>query len=350
MLNIILKISRDERVSNMFSLLRKERDMGKADVALKEYFRNPERVAAICNYVTKDKGFLPENVCEINGFYSVKSADGKVTHVERDMFCKARYYDREILIGIENQQNINLTFPVRQMEMDYLEHKREIEEIQERNRSEGKFGKKDDFLYAFKEEDTILPILNIVFYWGEGHWDKPHKVSDMYRTDGLPDNTVSLLNDYKVNLIHVREIPDEELEKMESDFKYVVGLLKRTKDKKEYKKYIVENKEYFSRMPRSAVEVIDACVGISRMKVLFQNVESQEEREKVVDMCKALDDLVLDSRNEGRAEGRREGISEGTERVNCLNRYLVEDGRMEELVQAVADSVLQQKLFAEYGI
>lgn len=96
------------------------------------------------------------------------------------------------------------------------------------------------------------------------------------------------------------------------------------------------------------------CVGISRMKVLFQDVESQEEREEVVDMCKALDDLVLDSRNEGRAEGRAEGrrvgISEGTERVNCLNRYLVEDGRIDELVQAVADSVLQQKLFAEYGI
>ena len=42
--------------------------------------------------------------------------------------------------------------------------------------------------------------------------------------------------------------------------KYVLGIMKHTKSSKKYEMYIRENREYFLRIPKSAVDVIDACI------------------------------------------------------------------------------------------
>lgn len=60
-------------------------------------------------------------------------------------------------------------------------------------------------------------------------------------------------------------------------------------------------------------------------------------------MCKAIRDLMDDSRAEGRAEGREEGA----DRINQLIILLSEQGRMDDIVRAAKDRKYQERLFRE---
>ena len=59
-----------------------------------------------------------------------------------------------------------------------------------------------------------------------------------------------------------------------------------------------------------------------------------------------LEEMLMDEREEGRQEGSKEALA----RMNLLIKKLSEQGRMDELVNAAADSALQERLFEELGI
>lgn len=49
-------------------------------------------------------------------------------------------------------------------------------------------------------------------------------------------------------------------------------------------------------------------------------------------------------------KGRREGLKKGENRVNQLNRKLVELNRMSDLVRAAGDKSFQKQLFQEFNL
>lgn len=91
---------------------------------------------------------------------------------------------------------------------------------------------------------------------------------------------------------------------------YVLGLMKRTGSPKKYEAYIRENREFFSRIPKSAFDVIDACTRIKDIRSCIKFEQHQKDREEEGDMCKALNDIQRNARNKGKAEGRAEGRAE----------------------------------------
>jgi flagellar biosynthesis/type III secretory pathway protein FliH len=136
----------------------------------------------------------------------------------------------------------------------------------------------------------------------------------------------------------MRSIPDEDLEKMDSDLKYVLGMLKCSRSKRKYQAFIEKNKEYFRRIPRSAVDVLDVFMNIKGVMQYLQYIENEENGEEETDMCKALDDIVKDAKKEGRQEGRQEGEKRGRESTTILsitnlmkNLHLTAEQAMEAL-------------------
>ena len=67
-------------------------------------------------------------------------------------------------------------------------------------------------------------------------------------------------------------------------------------------------------------------------------------------MCKAFDDMMRDSKQEGIREGRREGERKTEERRNELIQKLVSAGRINDLLQASNNKKYRKKLMAELGI
>lgn len=309
--------------------------MGEPNNALKVYMNRPDRIRSVLEYYLGER--LPEDwTCEETGGYvSVRNPNGKLSFRERDYLGKIWAWGVCFKVGLENQNTVNLTYPWRIMELDCLAYGREIEDIQERNAASGEeYKAEDDFKYRYRKGDCLEPILNLTLYWGRKKWEGPLSLRDMMRDmSPLPEKVRHLAGDYRVHLISMRFIPEEDLRRMDSDLKYVLGIMKYTASRKQYEGYIRENREYFSRIPRSAVDVIDACTNIKDIRKCLQYTLNPESGEEETDMCKALEDIKQDA--------RKKGVKQGT-RMTLFS--LVKDGLL-QLEEAARRAGLSEQVF-----
>lgn len=338
------------------------RNMGEPNNALKVYMRRADRIRSVLEYYIGGK--LPEDWTfeKEEDFYTVRDLRGKLSFRQRDEIKRVRTGEGSFLLGLENQETVNLAYPLRLMEMDCCTYRAGVEEIRERNdgdcenngnsgyqasdrnhnKTTGKagngirYGKQDDFKYRYREADRLEPLLSLTLYWGRPEWKRPLSLWDMMDQKRLPEELKGLFGDYKVHLIHMRQIPEEALKKMDSDLKYVLGLMKRTGSPKKYEAYIKENSEFFSRIPKSAFDVIDVCTRIKDIRSCIKFEQKQEDREEEGDMCKALNDIQKNARNKGKEEGRLEGRAEG-----------ITEGRAEEIIEGGYEYGLSEESILE---
>ena len=324
--------------------------MGEKNNALKVYMGKPERIRSVLEYQLGEK--LPDNwKCEgADEFYTNRTTKGKLSFRQRDAIKRITIGEKSFLLGLENQESINLILPWRLLDMDRLVYGINIEDIQQANKdNDVAYGQEDDYKYRFLASDRLTPVLDLVLYWGTTPWERPRSMEDMVNLDAVPDNMRRFFQNYKMNLITMRDIPDSELEKMNSDLKYVLGILKRSESAKEYTEFIRKNSNYFSRIPKSAADVIAAYTDIEDFEKYLVS-ETKEKGEEGYNMCKALRDLQAQAERNGEKRGEKRGEKKGTQKVNKLNRFLIRDGRQEDLLRATKDRRFQQKLFEEYCI
>jgi hypothetical protein len=322
--------------------------MGEPNNALAVCMNRSDRIRSVLEYYIGEK--LPQDwQCEeIRGFYTIRNTKGKLSFRQRDFLANVSMGGMHFKLALENQDSVNLIYPWRLMELDCLAYGREIEEIQERNIHAGEsYRQGDDFKYHYKREDRIEPILDLTLYWGKEKWKSPLGLRELM-TDMrmLPRKMTRLVGDYRVNLIPMRAIPESELQKMDSDLKYVLGFMKHTSSRKRYEKYIRENRNFFTRIPRSAVDVIDACTNIKDIRESLKYTLNEENGEEEGDMCKALDDI----KKHAEKKGERKGERRGNQRTNKLIQVLLTEGRQEDLLRSATDSLFQQQLFQKYHI
>ena len=326
--------------------LRKGGTMGEPNNVLNVYMNRPDRMRSVLEYYLEEK--LPEDWSfeEEEGFYAILNAKGKISSRQRDRIKKVRAAGFSFLLGLENQYSVNLIYPWRLMELDCRAYGLQIEKLQEKNAGERTaYEGGDDFKYRYKREDCLEPILNLTLYWGRKRWESPLSLGEMTKLRTLPLKLCELFGDYRVHLISMRSIPEDALKKMDSDLKYVLGLMKRTGSRKKYEAFILENREYFSRIPKSAVDVIDVCTNIGNIRKHLQ-FETNERGEKEADMCKALNEIEKHAEK----RGRKQGISQGENRLASLINKLVADGRTEDIELAAADEAVRKRFYREYGI
>lgn len=229
-----------------------------------------------------------------------------------------------------------------------------IERIQERNRAQkAAYARDDDFMYAYRKGDRLEPILNLTLYWGRRRWKRPLSLADMVDMRLLPEPLRELFQDHHMHLIHMRHIPDEALEKMDSDLKYVLGIIKRAGSRERYERYIWDNCEYFSRIPKSAMDVIDVCTNIKGLRERMQ-FRMNEDGEEEADICQALREIVEDAKKQGVKQGIRKGAKQGRKqgekRLGQLVSILLSEGKTEDARLAAESEAERRRLYKEYGM
>ena len=162
------------------------------------------------------------------------------------------------------------------------------------------------------------------------------------------EKILSLVPDYRINLIAPGEMSEEELEHFTSNFHEVMQFIKYSKDAEKLSR-LVENNAAFETMDRKAVRVMEEMTGMK--------IEKEDEEEKV-NVCKAIQGIeergrlagLAEGRAAGRAVGQSEGIQIGAEREQKLTKALLRDNRIDDLRRALEDPDFRQKLLEEYGI
>ena len=167
-------------------------------------------------------------------------------------------------------------------------------------------------------------------YFGADNWEAPRSLHEMLAVQD--EKILSLVPDYRINLIAPGEMNEEELAHFTSNFREVMQFIKYSEDAEKLERLVKANAA-FATVDRKADRVMEEMTG---MKI------EKEARGEKVNVCKGI--LGIEEK------GRAEGMSAGIQREQKLTRSLLGDNRLDDLKRALDDPAFRQKLCEEYGI
>ena len=284
-----------------------EVNLGTKDSKAKEYLSDNTRFSEICNYVLFDgeKVIKPENLkeCDTTEVLSVFGIDKKqiVKQKWRDLLksvsVKHTGQMYVILIGAEAQTDIHYAMPVKTMIYDALNYGEQVNEAKKRHRKNKDYRSSDEFLSGFTLDDKLTPVITITLYLGTTQWDGPRSLAEMMPQ--MDERILPFINDYRINLLNPLEITD--FSKFETGLRPLFELLKNASDEEKLNDLITKD-ETFTRVDVETVAAINLFVGTDI---------KYDEKEEVVNMCKAWDDHKKLGIQEGMQRGMQQGMQQG---------------------------------------
>ena len=143
----------------------------------------------------------------------------------------------------------------------------------------------------------MIPIISLVFYYGSKPWDGPVDLYDMFQLEGTKEENEILekyLPNYKINLVDAERL--EDVEKFSNDLQVILTMLRYRDSKEELKHYIDENKKFFQNVDYETSQAMKAFLNMKQIP------SETEQKEEMVDMCKAIQEMIQDGRDEGRVQ------------------------------------------------
>ena len=283
-------------ISNFLLTQKEEVNLGTKDSKAKEYLSDNTRFSEICNYVLFDgeKVIKPEDLkeCDTTEVLSVFGIDRKqiVKQKWRDLLksvsVKHTGQMYVILIGAEAQTDVHYAMPVKTMIYDALNYGEQVNEAKKRHRKNKDYRSSDEFLSGFTLDDKLTPVITITLYLGTIQWDGPRSLVEMMPQ--MDERILPFINDYRINLLNPLEITD--FSKFETGLRPLFELLKNASDEEKLNDLITKD-ETFTKVDVETVAAINLFVGTDI---------KYDEKEEVVNMCKAWDDHKKRGIQEGR--------------------------------------------------
>lgn len=330
------------------------------DVTWKSYFLYDERYADIINGIgcSGKQLIMKEDLQELDtqtGFLrkpqfirTIRTKTNRQKAKFRDMIRKAAFGINFAIIGIENQETIDYSIPLRNMAYDVGDYEKQAVKIRKEVRRNSKGLTSGEYLYGFKKDSKLKPVMTFILYSGLEEWDGPKALHDMIDFTDIPEGLRERMPDYSINLIEIRKLKDTSIFK--TDVRQVFDFIRCSEDKKKLKE-LVDRNDYYKNMEEDA---FDVAAHYTNAVELIKRKNYYEGKDGKVDMCTAIKELIADGRNEGITIGRSEGITIGIDEKtriivnNMLNRNMsIQDicaiaECSEELVKEVSRSSLKK--------
>ena len=182
----------------------------KADVVVKNYWRNNEQFADFFNAVLYEgkQVIKPDELEDMDTEESYVSENKKYVEsvlASRDNIKirkKSTKHDVELcILGMESQEHIHYAMPMRVMGYDYGSYKKQYDSNAVKYKT-AKGLSDDEFISKMKRTDKFIPIITIVIYYGEKAWDGAVSLQGML---DIPEDMKAFINDYKMNLVEARK-------------------------------------------------------------------------------------------------------------------------------------------------
>ena len=318
--------------------------MGQKNNVICDYLEKPDKFADFVNgslYQGREV-IKPEQIEESQTVYS---REGRARDILRKV-CRGGSY---LLIGVENQEMVHYAMPVRCMEYDVLEYKKQLKRLQAKYRKmEKKSGnglKGAEYLSGMKKEDRLEPVITIVFYHGTEEYDGCRTLHDMLSLGRENEIFRQYISNYHLNLIALKELDEENFQ---TGVRELVGILKRQKSKEALQKYCRDNEERMRNLDEETFEAISLM--INREDLLKQK-EYYREGERL-NMCQAMEDWKEELLKEGLEQGRQEGVRQGIRGLiaDYLEEGVTEPRIIEKLQKIFAlDEEAARNYFGMYG-
>ena len=232
-----------------------------------------------------------------------------VIEKHRDVFKGIHFQDGEccvrLLAGLENQTNVHYAMPVRNLFYDALSYNKQLQIIRkEHGEQKDIYPTTEEFLSRFLKTDRLVPVITMVWNCSSAEWSGPTTLHEMIDWTGIGNEIKKMIPDYRIHVIDPYKIPDEQIDKLKSEIKYVLGFMKYSAEKEKLSEYM-ECHEGYHKVSMETASVIS--------KVCNINFEIETEEGGEVNMCKAIEDMKTEAMELGIQQGVQQGVQRGTE-------------------------------------
>ncbi|MCQ2549370.1 MAG: Rpn family recombination-promoting nuclease/putative transposase [Lachnospiraceae bacterium] len=280
----------------------------KKDLTWKDYLADNARYADFINaFAYEGKEIVhADDIMECD----TANADG----TNRDLLRKIALGFQCAIFGIEHQENLDYAYPVREMGYTYNTYNKQVKNIKAHNKKYPKILSSRERLYKFRKDDRLFPTITYLLYAGEEEWDGPTSLKDMLILDHLPKALQEAVQNYKIQLIDIHKLTEEEVNRLRTDLRHIFNLIRLSKDDIGFEKEIINNQDYYTKMPEDAYNLashytklnasikiktdeggIDVCQAIEKMKIKEQEKTTLELIRNAMESLKMSFDEVCDA-------------------------------------------------------
>ena len=321
--------------------------MGKSDITTKAYMSKNEIFADAFNFLIYDG----KQVIKADELEELDSTEIVLPYGNRASEPKQKFRDvlkiwtakRDkkavyVVLGIENQSEIQYAMAVKNMLYDSMNYASQVEKAARSYRKSKNNLRLSsaEFLSGFRKEDKLIPVITLTVYFGAEKWDGAKSIHEMLSVQD--EELLKFVPDYKLNLITPASIKEEDFEKFKTGLGMAMQYIKHQKD--EDLASIAKNKR-FEQVDRDTANLINT---FSKSKLKF------EENRGDVNMCYALENSLRKAKQEGKIEGEIEGKIEGENNLLKLIKFLIRDNKQQEIERITNDEQKRQELYKFYGI
>ena len=210
--------------------------------------------------------------------------DGELHEQERDV---SKFYNgnemRIAFLGIEHQNKEEKYMPLRIISYDGSAYRAQLLKTIENNKKQ-----------------KLYPVITLVLYFGVTHWNHGKSI---YEVLDIPEELKAFVSDYKINVIEVAFLTQNQIEKFRSDFRLIADFFvqKRLKGK-----YIPPNLPI--KHTDEFLKLLAIMVGDERYREIIDEMKNREENKGGETMCEIYDQIEQQGIEKGIQEGIQKGI------------------------------------------
>ena len=271
----------------------------KADIVLKNYWRDNERFADLFNAVLYggEQVIGPEELEDAdteesyvlehgNHAESIQAARDNIKVRKRSSVHGVEY----VLLGNEAQEHVHYAMPMRVMGYDYGTYKNQYDRNAESYKTtEGM--DRDEFLSKMRRTDKLMPVITLVVYYGEKPWDGATTLHGML---DIPTETARYVNDYKILLVEARR---NDLTFHHADNLDLFNLLEIILDRSISGREAREKAVRYGAEHNTGKSVIMTVAGVTNSGLDYADLEKGEKG-----MCSLFEELAKDAEAKGIVE------------------------------------------------
>ena len=329
-----------------------------------------EKNDAFCTFMEKEDVFAdfingtvfggrrevaPEELETVPGIYHAKKKNGRKGGTRgryRDVAKKRFREGTCCVLTVENQSELHYAMPARCMEYDALEYAGQLRKRRIRHKREKDLKGSAQFLSGLTPEEKLDPVVTLVFYHGKKKWEASRDLHGMLNFEGENEMFRKYTANYRMNLYTLEDLKEEHFT---TGLRDVIAMMKRSEDKEAMKAYCRENENRFQEMEEETYDVISIMINHKKMDEYKEKNRTEGGK---VNMCRAFDEMMADSRRDGirigekRGErrGEKRGEKNGERKFAALAGRLMKDSRTADLERAVNSEAFRRKLYREYGM
>ena len=287
--------------------------MGKKDTCAWEFYSDPARYADVVNGL----------ICggeQVVGTDNLHELDSRIGQKSRDLLREVAFGSNTAVIGIENQEHVDYSMPQRILFYEARVYEKLVVPIRGAVKEHSSEISASEYLGRFRKNDKFHPHVTLVLYYGQEPWDGEKNLYEIIDFTDIPESLQKLVQDYQVHVVDVRRLEDTSVFK--TDVKLVFDFIQYSDDSEKLEQLVKGNPAY-QELDKKAFEFISYYGDAHGLR----ECKEFDEKGKVINMCRALDEIY----EKGQVVGEASGIEK--EKQNTIRRLLKDNIALEQIMR-----------------